>query len=150
MITTSRACASLRHARAVLNASIAGRSKSVSSDLKVIVGLQVHPESLGGTEAARLPDLLQHPFGHRECHGWRILVSGKSSGSSPAGRNNADIGRQFLSPLTARNGAISCIVPMASHVDHTEHDVHVIITEQGIADLRGLPPRPTCSPGRPG
>ena len=35
-------------------------------------------------------------------------------------------------------------------VDHTEHDVHVIITEQGIADLRGLPPRPTCSPGRPG
>jgi succinyl-CoA:acetate CoA-transferase len=30
---------------------------------------------------------------------------------------------------------------MASHVDHTEHDVHVIITEQGIADLRGLPPR---------
>ena len=47
----------------------------------------------------------------------------------------------FLSPSTARNGAISCIVPMASHVDHTEHDVHVIITEQGIADLRGLPPR---------
>jgi len=47
----------------------------------------------------------------------------------------------FLSPSTARNGAISCIVPMASHVDHTEHDVHVIVTEQGIADLRGLPPR---------
>ncbi len=47
----------------------------------------------------------------------------------------------FLSPSTARNGAISCIVPMASHVDHTEHDVHVIITEQGIGDLRGLPPR---------
>ena len=30
---------------------------------------------------------------------------------------------------------------MVSHVDHTEHDVHVIVTEQGIADLRGLPPR---------
>jgi len=30
-----------------------------------------------------------------------------------------------------------CIVPMASHVDHTEHDVNVIVTEQGIADLRG-------------
>ena len=29
---------------------------------------------------------------------------------------------------------------MASHVDHTEHDVHVIVTEQGIADLRGLSP----------
>ena len=47
----------------------------------------------------------------------------------------------FLSPSTARNGAISCMVPMVSHVDHTEHDVHVIITEQGVADLRGLPPR---------
>ena len=47
----------------------------------------------------------------------------------------------FLSPSTAKNGTISCIVPMVSHVDHTEHDVHVIITEQGIADLRGLPPR---------
>jgi len=47
----------------------------------------------------------------------------------------------FLTPSTAKRGAISCIVPMASHVDHTEHDVHVIVTEQGVADLRGLPPR---------
>jgi succinyl-CoA:acetate CoA-transferase len=47
----------------------------------------------------------------------------------------------FLSPSTAKRGAISCIVPMVSHVDHTEHDVHVIVTEQGIADLRGLAPR---------
>jgi hypothetical protein len=31
----------------------------------------------------------------------------------------------FLTPSTARNGAISCIVPMVSHTDHTEHDVHV-------------------------
>ena len=30
---------------------------------------------------------------------------------------------------------------MVSHVDHTEHDVHVIVTEQGLADLRGLSPR---------
>jgi succinyl-CoA:acetate CoA-transferase len=47
----------------------------------------------------------------------------------------------FLTPSTAKGGAISCIVPMASHVDHTEHDVHVVVTEQGLADLRGLPPR---------
>ena len=46
----------------------------------------------------------------------------------------------FLSPSTAKNGAISTIVPMASHVDHTEHDVHVIVTEQGLADLRGQAP----------
>jgi succinyl-CoA:acetate CoA-transferase len=47
----------------------------------------------------------------------------------------------FLSPSVAKGGAISCIVPMVSHVDHTEHDVHVVVTEQGLADLRGLPPR---------
>jgi len=47
----------------------------------------------------------------------------------------------FLTPSTAKGGAISCIVPMVSHVDHTEHDVNVIVTEQGLADLRGLPPR---------
>src|SRR5262245_65549345 len=44
----------------------------------------------------------------------------------------------FLSPSTAKGGAISAIVPMVSHVDHTEHDVDVVVTEQGLADLRGL------------
>jgi succinyl-CoA:acetate CoA-transferase len=47
----------------------------------------------------------------------------------------------FMTPSSAKGGAISCIVPMASHVDHTEHDVQVIITEQGVADLRGLSPK---------
>ncbi|MBP8205856.1 MAG: acetyl-CoA hydrolase/transferase family protein [Simplicispira sp.] len=46
----------------------------------------------------------------------------------------------FMTPSVAKGGAISCIVPMASHVDHTEHDVQVIVTEQGLADLRGLSP----------
>ncbi|HET6554009.1 MAG TPA: acetyl-CoA hydrolase/transferase family protein [Dyella sp.] len=47
----------------------------------------------------------------------------------------------FLTPSTAKNGAVSCIVPMVSHVDHTEHDVAIVVTEQGLADLRGLSPR---------
>jgi len=47
----------------------------------------------------------------------------------------------FMAPSTAQKGAISTIVPMVSHVDHTEHDVAVIVTEQGLADLRGLSPR---------
>ena len=47
----------------------------------------------------------------------------------------------FVTPSTAKGGAISAIVPMVNHVDHTEHDVDVIITEQGLADLRGLAPR---------
>ncbi len=47
----------------------------------------------------------------------------------------------FMSASTAKGGTISRIVPMASHVDHTEHDVGVVVTEQGLADLRGLSPR---------
>ena len=47
----------------------------------------------------------------------------------------------FLSPSTAKGGAISSIVPMVPHVDHTEHDTQVLVTEQGLADLRGLSPR---------
>ena len=47
----------------------------------------------------------------------------------------------FLTPSIAKGGDISCIVPMVSHVDHTEHDVHVVVTEQGLADLRGLSPK---------
>jgi succinyl-CoA:acetate CoA-transferase len=47
----------------------------------------------------------------------------------------------FVTPSLAKGGAISSIVPMVSHVDHNEHDVQVIITEQGLADLRGLAPR---------
>jgi succinyl-CoA:acetate CoA-transferase len=47
----------------------------------------------------------------------------------------------FMTPSVAKGGAISCLVPMVSHVDHTEHDVQVIVTEQGIADLRGLSPK---------
>lgn len=46
----------------------------------------------------------------------------------------------FTTPSIAKNGDISSIVPMVSHVDHTEHDVNVIVTEQGLADLRGLSP----------
>lgn len=47
----------------------------------------------------------------------------------------------FSCPSVAKGGAISSIVPMVSHTDQTEHDVHVIITEQGVADLRGKSPR---------
>lgn len=47
----------------------------------------------------------------------------------------------FVTPSTAKGGTISCIVPMCSHVDHTEHDTQIIVTEQGLADLRGLSPR---------
>ncbi|WP_371860936.1 acetyl-CoA hydrolase/transferase family protein [Pseudoduganella flava] len=47
----------------------------------------------------------------------------------------------FVSKSEAKDGAISSVVPMVSHVDHTEHDVDVLVTEWGLADLRGLAPR---------
>lgn len=47
----------------------------------------------------------------------------------------------FICPSVAKGGNISAIVPYVSHVDSSEHSVMVLITEQGIADLRGLSPR---------
>lgn len=47
----------------------------------------------------------------------------------------------FSCPSVAKDGAISSIVPMVSHTDQTEHDVQIIVTEQGVADLRGKSPR---------
>lgn len=47
----------------------------------------------------------------------------------------------FVTKSIAKDGDISSVVPFVSHVDHTEHDVDVIVTEQGYADLRGLAPR---------
>ncbi|MDF2548318.1 acetyl-CoA hydrolase/transferase family protein [Anaerosolibacter sp.] len=46
----------------------------------------------------------------------------------------------YTTVSVAKNGDISSIVPMVSHVDHTEHDVMVVVTEQGLADLRGTSP----------
>jgi succinate CoA transferase len=46
----------------------------------------------------------------------------------------------FVCPSTAKAGAISTIVPMCPHVDHSEHSVAVVVTEHGLADLRGLDP----------
>ncbi|WP_404425179.1 succinate CoA transferase [Nibricoccus sp. IMCC34717] len=46
----------------------------------------------------------------------------------------------FTCPSTAKNGKISTIVPLVSHMDHSEHSVGAIVTEWGVADLRGKSP----------
>ncbi len=46
----------------------------------------------------------------------------------------------IMCPSTARGGRISCIVPMTPHIDSNEHSVQIVVTDQGIADLRGLGP----------
>ena len=47
----------------------------------------------------------------------------------------------MMTPSIAKGGKISAIVPMCPHIDHNEHSVQVIVTEQGLADLRGLGPK---------
>ncbi len=46
----------------------------------------------------------------------------------------------FTCPSVAKGGLISSVVPFVSHQDHSEHDVNIIVTEQGVADLRGKSP----------
>lgn len=47
----------------------------------------------------------------------------------------------FFTTSLAKGGAISSVVPFCSHIDHTEHDVDIIVSERGVADLRGLSPK---------
>jgi len=47
----------------------------------------------------------------------------------------------FMTPSTAKGGKISAIVPQVAHTDHISQDVQVLVTEQGLADLRGLAPK---------
>jgi acyl-CoA hydrolase len=44
----------------------------------------------------------------------------------------------FVCPSVAKGGKVSTIVPFCSHIDHSEHSTHVVVTEQGVADLRGV------------
>ena len=46
----------------------------------------------------------------------------------------------FMTPSVAKGGKISSVVPMTPHVDNNEHSVQIVVTEQGLADLRGLGP----------
>ena len=46
----------------------------------------------------------------------------------------------LVAPSVAKGGRISAVVPMVSHVDHNEHSIQCLVTDQGLADLRGLGP----------
>ena len=47
----------------------------------------------------------------------------------------------FVTQAASKENNISHVLPMVSHVDHTEHDVDILVTDIGLADLRGLAPR---------
>ena len=63
------------------------------------------------------------------------IVNGIGGGANFAQNAGLSV---ILLPSTGKAGAISTIVPMVSHQDIGEHDVDVVITEHGVADLRGL------------
>jgi acetyl-CoA hydrolase len=46
----------------------------------------------------------------------------------------------FICASTQKKGSISTIVPAVSHTDHSEHSVQILVTEHGVADLRGKAP----------
>jgi len=69
------------------------------------------------------------------------LVAGSAMMNGVGG--SADFARScllgfFMTPSVAKNGTISSVVPYVSHVDHPDHDTMIFVTEQGLADLRGL------------
>ena len=55
--------------------------------------------------------------------------------------NNPEVVRRLGVISINKEGKISAIVPMVSHLDHSEHSVNIVITEQGVADLRGKSPK---------
>ena len=81
-----------------------------------------------------------------------VDIGGNVNSTHVLGRNimsgiggSADFARNaflsiFTCPSTAKAGKISTIVPLVCHLDSSEHSVQVVITEQGIADLRGKSP----------
>lgn len=62
------------------------------------------------------------------------LVSGLGGGATFASNAGLSV---MLMPSTRKNGQISCFVPNTPHVDIIHHDVDVVISEFGVADLRG-------------
>lgn len=51
----------------------------------------------------------------------------------------------YTCPSVAKGGKISTIVPFVTHLDHSEHSVQIVVTEHGVADLRGKSPQERAS-----
>lgn len=63
------------------------------------------------------------------------VVNGIGGGANFAQNSGLSV---VVMPSISKGGAISNIVPMVSHQDINEHDVDIVVTENGFADLRGL------------
>jgi succinyl-CoA:acetate CoA-transferase len=103
-------------------------------------GLSNHPEVIRRLGLIAMNGMIEADI-YGNVNSTHIMGSGIMNGIGGSGdfARNAYLSF-FMTPSTAKGGSISCIVPMVSHVDHTEHDVEILVTEQGLADLRGLSP----------
>ena len=63
------------------------------------------------------------------------VVNGIGGGANFA--QNAGLSAVLI-PSMSKGGRISNIVPMVSHQDICEHDIDIVISENGLADVRGL------------
>ncbi|MDG5778579.1 acetyl-CoA hydrolase/transferase C-terminal domain-containing protein [Haloarculaceae archaeon H-GB2-1] len=82
-------------------------------------------------------------FGHvNSTHVTGNYMMNGVGGSADFNRNAAIV--VLALPSTAASGDLSRVVPMVPHTDHTEHDIDIVITEQGVTDLRGNSPRETA------
>lgn len=94
---------------------------------------------VGGVNSALEVDL----FGHVNSNHVNGNYAMNGIGGSGHFNRNAAISLLTL-PSTAASGDISRVVPMIPYVDHTEHDIDIIVNEQGVADLRRNSPRETA------
>ncbi|CAG8540263.1 6928_t:CDS:2 [Funneliformis mosseae] len=108
------------------------RSQSVSNSPEIIRRL--------GTIAMNTPfDIYGHANSTHVC-GTRML---NGIGGSNDFLRNAKLSIMHTPstrPTKKDPIGISCVVPMCSHIDQTEHDLDVLVTEHGLADVRGLAP----------
>lgn len=99
-----------------------------------------HPEVIRRIGSVAMNTPLEFDFyGHaNSSHGFGSYIMNGIGGSGDYMRNG--FVSIFATESTAKGGAISRVVPMVTHADHTEHDTMIFVTEQGLADVRGLAP----------
>jgi len=105
----------LRNGDLINNAEIIGRLGVVALNTGIEIDIYANVNS-------------SHITGNRVVYG----IGGGANFAQNAGLS------VLLIPSVSKNGAISNIVPMVSHQDICEHDIDVVITENGYADIRGL------------
>lgn len=110
----------IRNRIIIRNGEITNNSETISRMGLVALNSGIEIDIYGNANSS-------HILGHK-------IVNGLGGGANFA--ENAELSIMLI-PSEGKKGAISAIVPMVSHQDISEHDIDVVITENGVADLRG-------------